>query len=218
MAKSRPFVILSAAISVDGKIATKIGDSKLSSRQDKVRLHRLRSKVDGILIGKNTVVRDDPLLTVRHVKGKSPTRIIVDSKGSISSRSKILQSSDKVPTILAVSKRITQKNLKRLGSFPVEILKVGQKEVDIKALLQRLSSRGIKTLMLEGGGTINWQFLKKKFVDEIIVTLTPCLIGGRDSISLVEGKGFKQISESVKLELVSTSRQSNEVVLRYRIV
>src|SRR3989338_6543970 len=77
MEKSRPHVILSAAISIDGKIATRLGDSKLSSKKDKIRLHRLRSKVDAILVGKNTIHRDDPLLTVRYVKGKNPTRIIL---------------------------------------------------------------------------------------------------------------------------------------------
>jgi len=72
MEKSKPYVILSAAISVDGKIATRTGDSKLSSKQDKVRLHKLRSKVDAILVGKNTVLRDNPLLTVRYTRGKNP--------------------------------------------------------------------------------------------------------------------------------------------------
>ena len=81
MEKSRPRVILSGAISVDGKIATSKNDSKLSSQKDIQRLHKLRSSVDAILIGKNTVSRDNPLLTVRHVKGKNPIRIILDSKG-----------------------------------------------------------------------------------------------------------------------------------------
>ena len=84
MEKSRPYVILSAAISIDGKIATRLGDSKLSSKKDRIRLHKLRSKVDAILVGKNTVHRDDPLLTVRYAKGKNPTRIILDSQGRIS--------------------------------------------------------------------------------------------------------------------------------------
>ncbi len=102
MGKSKPYVILSAATSVDGKIATRTGDSNLSSRQDKVRLHKLRSKVDAILVGKNTVLLDNPLLTVRYTRGKNPIRIILDSKGTISKKSKILQTSNKIPTIIAV--------------------------------------------------------------------------------------------------------------------
>jgi len=83
MVKSRPHVILSAAISLDGKLATKNGDSKLSSMNDKTRVHKLRATVDAILVGRNTVQRDDPLLSVRHTKGKNPTRIILDSKCTI---------------------------------------------------------------------------------------------------------------------------------------
>ena len=86
MEKFKPYIILSAAISIDGKIATRTGDSKLSSDKDLDRLHKLRTKVDAIIIGKNTLVRDNPLLTVRYSKGKNPIRIILDSKGEISDK------------------------------------------------------------------------------------------------------------------------------------
>ena len=114
MVQSRPFVILSAAMTLDGKIASKTGDSELSSKQDKVRIHKLRSKVDAIIVGSNTVKRDNPLLTVRYAKGKNPIRIILDSKGNINSKSKIVRTSKKIPTILAVSKKATKKNIVKL--------------------------------------------------------------------------------------------------------
>ena len=107
MASSRPHIILSATMSADGKIATISGDSELSSKKDKVRVHKLRSRADAILIGKNTVLRDDPLLTVRLAKGRNPTRIILDSTGSIPLNSKILKTCSKVPTIIAVSKKLS---------------------------------------------------------------------------------------------------------------
>jgi 2,5-diamino-6-(ribosylamino)-4(3H)-pyrimidinone 5'-phosphate reductase len=91
MVKSRPYVILSAAISLDGNIATKTGDSRLSSEKDLVRVHKLRSNVDAILIGKRTMMIDNPSLTARYVKGKNPVRIILDSSGSIKPNSKIIQ-------------------------------------------------------------------------------------------------------------------------------
>ena len=112
--KFNPKIILNAAISIDGKIATNSGDSKLSSKKDLIRLHKLRSKVDAILVGKNTVNQDDPLLTVRFSKGKNPIRIILDSAGTISNKSKILKTSNKVKTIIVVSKKITKKNLQKL--------------------------------------------------------------------------------------------------------
>ena len=215
MGKSKPYVILSAATSVDGKIATKTGDSNLSSKQDKVRLHKLRSKVDAILIGKNTVLLDNPLLTVRYTKGKNPIRIILDSKGTISKKSKILQTSDKIPTIIAVSKKISKSNFDKLCKFPVEIITAGKNSVDIKLLLKKLSNKKINTILVEGGGTVNWEFIKHNLFDELIITLSPFLIGGNDAISFVQGKGFKKISNSPNLHLKSIKRLKNHIVLNY---
>ncbi len=215
MAKSRPHVILSAAISVDGKIATKTGDSNLSSKIDKIRVHKLRSKVDAILIGQNTLRRDDPILSVRYAKGKNPIRIILDSRGKISSKSKIIKTCNKIPTILAVSKNISNKNLQRLKKYPLEIIIAGENKVNLKQLLKQLEKRKIKKLLLEGGGTVNWEFIKQGLFDEIIVTVTPFLIGGTKSISLVQGLGFSKISKSTKLKLKKIKQQQNELVLHY---
>jgi len=215
MEKSRPHIILSAAISVDGKIATKTGDSKLSSKQDSIRLHKLRSKVDAILVGKNTVAIDDPLLTVRHTKGKNPIRIVLDSKGTLSDKSKILQTSDKIKTIIVVSKKITKSNYNKLNKFPVELIVTGDSSVNIKSLLRKLSAKKIKTILVEGGGTINWEFIKQNIFDELIVTLSPFLIGGNNAISFVEGDGFDNISKSPNLRLKSVKRLKNHLVLHY---
>ena len=215
MEKSRPYVILSGAISVDGKIATKTGDSKLSSKQDSIRLHKLRSKVDAILVGKNTVLVDNPLLTVRHTIGKNPTRIILDSKGILSNKSKILQTSDKVKTIIVVSKQISKLNLEKLNKFPVEIIIAGKNSINIKLLLKKLLEKKIKTILVEGGGTINWEFVKHNIFDELIITMSPFIIGGDDAVSLVEGEGFRKISKSPNLRLKSTKRLKNHFVLHY---
>ena len=215
MEKFKPYIILSAAISVDGKIATRTGDSKLSSNQDLHRLHKLRTKVDAIIIGKNTLMRDDPLLTVRYTKGKNPIRIILDSKGEISTKSKILETSAKIPTIIAVSKKITKSNLQKLNNFPVKVIVTGEKSVNIKSLLKKLSEEKIKTILVEGGGTVNWEFIKQNIFDELIITLSPFLIGGNNAISFVEGEGFDNISKSPNLRLKSVKRLKNHLVLHY---
>jgi 2,5-diamino-6-(ribosylamino)-4(3H)-pyrimidinone 5'-phosphate reductase len=215
MEKSKPYVILSAAISIDGKIATRTKDSKLSSNQDYIRLHKLRSKVDGILVGKNTVMHDNPLLTVRYTKGKNPVRIILDSQGKISSKSKILQTSNEVPTIIAVSKKITKSNLKKLYKFPVEVIITGENSVNIKSLLKKLSDKKITTILVEGGGTINWEFIRQNLFDELIITLSPFLIGGNNAISFIQGNGFDKISKSPNLRLKSIKRLKNHLVLNY---
>ena len=215
MEKSRPHVILSVAMSIDGKISSISGTTNLSSKTDLIRLHKLRSKVDAILIGKNTAITDNPSLTVRHVKGKNPIRIILDSNGTISSKSKIIQTSKNIPTIIAVSKNIPKKNLQKLKKFPILVIQTGKNIVSIKSLLRHLEKRNIKTVLVEGGGTLNWKFIKFGLFDEIIVTLTPYVIGGSNSVSFVEGDGFKKILDSPKLQLKSVTRLKNELVLHY---
>jgi len=215
MEKSRPRVILSAAMSLDGKIATKTGDSELSSKQDKVRIHKLRSKVDAILVGSNTVKRDDPLLTVRYVKGKNPLRIVLDSKATINQKSQIIRTCNKIHTIVAVSKKASRQNISKLKKHPLEIIVIGENRVNIKSLLKSLSKKKIKTLLVEGGGTVNWEFIKLGLVDELIVTITPYLIGGQNAITLVEGEGFSHIHKSTKLKLKKICQLGNEVVLHY---
>ena len=215
MEKSNMHIILSAAISIDGKISTRSNDSKLSSQEDSIRLHKLRSKVDAILIGKNTLLQDDPLLTVRHTKGKNPTRIILDSKGTISKNSKIIKTSDKIPTIIAVSKKISKVNLSKLKKLPVEIIISGENSVNLKLLMKKLSTKKIETILVEGGGTVNWEFIKNNIFDELIITLSPYLIGGNDATSLVEGKGFSKIVNSPNLKLKSVKRLKNHLVINY---
>jgi 2,5-diamino-6-(ribosylamino)-4(3H)-pyrimidinone 5'-phosphate reductase len=215
MAKFNPHVILSAAISIDGKISTRVGDSKLSSKEDSVRLHKLRSKVDAILIGKNTLLQDNPLLTVRYTKGKNPIRIILDSKGTIPINSKIIKTSNEIPTIIVVSKKISKINLLKLQKLPIEIIVAGKNSINLKLLLKKLSSKKIKTILVEGGGTVNWEFIKNNLFNELIITLSPFLVGGNNAISFVEGLGFAKISNSPKLKLKSIKRLKNYLVLNY---
>ena len=217
MVKSRPYVILSAAITLDGKLGVKNKRTKLSSKNDKIRVHKLRSRVDGIIIGKHTVSLDNPLLTVRHAQGKNPIRIILDSSGIIKSNSKIIQTCNKVPTVIAVSELISEKNLQRLRKFSLEIIVCGKYSVDISKLLGTLLKKGIKKILLEGGGAVNWSFIKRNLIDEAIITLTPYILGGKDSVSLVEGIGFKNLHVSTKLRLKKIQKNKNELVLFYKL-
>ena len=217
MVKSRPYVILSAAITLDGKLGVKSKRTKLSSKNDKIRVHKLRSNVDAVIIGKNTVHLDNPSLTVRYVKGQNPVRIILDSLGTIKSNSKIIQTCNSVPTIIAVSESISEKNLQRLRKFSLNVIICGKNSVNIPQLLRTLLNNGIKRILLEGGGTLNWSFIKKNLIDEAIVTLTPYILGGKDSVSLVDGSGFKNLDVSTKLKLKKIQKNKNELVLFYKL-
>jgi len=215
MVSFRPHVIFSAAITLDGKLATLTVDSRLSSKADKIRVHKLRSKVAAILVGKNTAKIDDPLLSVHNIKKKNPIRIILDSNATIRTSSRILKTCSKIPTIIVVTKKAQKKNLQKLEKFPVQIVVCGNNTVSIKKLLAVLKKKGIKNILVEGGGTTNWAFVKENLVDEAIITITPYLVGGMTATTLVDGDGFSTITKSIRLKLKSVSKMKNEVILHY---
>ena len=215
MESFRSRVIFSAAITLDGKLATRNGDSKLSSKADKNRVHKLRSKVDAILIGKNTVKIDDPVLSAHNTRKKNPIRIILDSNATISSNSRILKTCSKIPTIIVVSKKAQKKNLHKLEKFPVQVIVCGNDTVKVKKLLVILRKKGIKNILVEGGGTTNWTFVKENLVDEAIITITPYLVGGMAATTLVDGDGFSTIAKSIRLKLKNVTKMKNEVILHY---
>ena len=217
MESFRPHVIFSAAITLDGKLATRTGDSKLSSKKDKIRVHKLRSKVDAILIGKNTVEIDDPLLSVHNIRKKNPIRVILDSNATIRTSSRILKTCSKIPTIIVVTKKAQKKNLKKLEKFPIQIIVCGNQAVNVKKLLGILNKKGIKNILVEGGGTANWAFVKENLVDEAIITITPYLVGGITATTLVDGDGFSTITKSIRLKLKNVKKMKNEVILYYQI-
>ena len=215
MESFRPHVIFSAAITLDGKLATRSGDSKLSSKKDKIRVHKLRSKVDAILVGKNTVKIDDPLLSAHNIKKKNPIRVILDSNAIIRTNSKILKTCLKIPTIIVVSKKALKKNLQKLEKFPVQVIVCGNNTINIKKLLGILKKNGVKNILVEGGGITNWAFVKENLVDEAIITITPYLVGGMTATTLVDGDGFSTITKSIKLKLKNVTKMRNEVILHY---
>ena len=214
-------VLINAAMTIDGKIATNLGDSAISSKQDLRRLHRLRSSVDAIVIGISTVIVDNPRLTVRLVKryGTTPVRIIIDSTGRIPLDSKILKSASKINTIVAVTSRTSDKRIDKIKSAGAMVIVAGARTVDLKELFCILKKMGFNKILVEGGGELNWSILQLGIVNELMVTVAPRIVGGRTATTLVEGDGYTRISESIKTELIKISRQNNgEVMLYYKLV
>ena len=217
MENCKSMIMLSAAMTLDGKIGQRNKKVVLSSKSDKIRVHKLRSKFDAILIGKNTVEQDDPLLTVRHVKGKNPIRIILDSHGTIKNTSKIIKTAKNIPTIIVTSQLVSKRNFSRLKNLPLDVIVCGKNQVDIRKLVPILCKKGIKKILLEGGGTLNLSFLKNNLINEIIVTITPFVLGSENSVNLFEG-----ISNSSKnlssFKLKGIHKNSNEIILNYKIL
>jgi len=154
-------------------------------------------------------------LSAHNTKKKNPIRIILDSNATICMNSRILKTCSKIPTIIVTSKKAQKKNLQKLEKFPIQIIVCGKYIVNIKKLLVILKKKGIKNILVEGGGTANWAFVKENLVDEAIITITPYLVGGMTSTTLVDGDGFSTIAKSIRLKLKSVSKMKNEVVLHY---
>jgi 2,5-diamino-6-(ribosylamino)-4(3H)-pyrimidinone 5'-phosphate reductase len=213
-------VLINAAMTIDGKIATNRGDSTISSKQDLRRLHRLRSSVDAIVIGISTAIVDNPRLTVRLVKrcGTTPVRIIVDSTGRIPLDSKILKSASKINTIVAVTSKASDKRIDKIKSAGAMVIVAGTRTVDLKELFYILKKMGFNKILVEGGGELNWSVLQLGIVNELMVTVAPRIVGGRTATTLVEGDGYTRITEGIKMELIKISRQNNgEVILYYKL-
>ena len=213
------YVILNAAMSIDGKISTRRNDSSFSSRKDWIRVHKLRSSVDGIVVGISTVLEDNPMLNVRYYsKGKDPVRIIIDSKARIPLNSRIIKSSKKIQTIVGTTRNAPIRKINALKKVGVQVLFSGKRKVNIKSLFQQLENLGLKRILVEGGGEINWSVLKIGLANELIVTISPVVVGGRNAKTLVEGEGISNITNGIKLKLTRTLiNNKNEIVLSYKL-
>jgi len=216
--KNKPFVILKTAMTLDGKIASSTGDSKwVTSQESRTHVHVLRDRVSAIMVGINTVIKDNPMLTARleQKDGKDPIRVIVDSKGIIPMDSKVLSKDSKAGVILATTSRIQEDKEKQLIDNGVRVIKAEGKDgrVDLQKLMQELYKLEIDSVLLEGGGTLNAAALESGIVDKVMFFIAPKILGGKDAITPVEGKGIQSMSEALKVKNVSFSKFGEDILL-----
>ena len=214
----RPHVIINCAMTADGKIALPNKKQlRISSDEDIRRMYKLRNDCDAVLVGINTILTDDPKLTVKekYIKNpKQPIRVILDSKCRTPLNA--LAVNNYSETIIMTGKKCIKK-------FPenVEIIQCKLQEdglIDLQYLLKILYDKGIKTLMIEGGSSINWSFLKEKLVDELFVYLGPIVVGGKNTPTLVDGIGIKNINELISLEITNIKRLGNGIIITYKMI
>lgn len=214
----KPYVILNAAMTLDGKIATKKGSSEISGEDDLKRVHELRKNSDAIMVGINTVLADDPRLTVHKIPANlkdNPTRIVVDNKARIPLKSRVLN--DEAPTIIAVTKKAPVNRVKSLQK-KVEVLICGNEQVNLKKLMEELAKRGLKSLMLEGGSTLNYSMFEDELIDEVRVCIAPMIAGGTKSKTLVDGSGVDYMKNAYKLRLKKSYKLGNDLIVEYNAI
>jgi 2,5-diamino-6-(ribosylamino)-4(3H)-pyrimidinone 5'-phosphate reductase len=217
--QNRPHVVLVSEVTVDGKLTvTKGASSKLlmqfMSHEAEVLLHRIRAESDAIMVGANTIRIDNSFLTVRHVPGRNPIRVIPSSRGEISPDANIF--SDDSPTIIAVSAAADPGRIEVLKKKGAIIEVVGNDKVDLSLLLNRLASgHGIRHLMIEGGATLNGQMFSLGLIDEIVLIHLPFIAGGTDTPSLVGGLATRSVEDLIRLELKKNYLAGENLITEY---
>lgn len=217
--KRMPLVTVKVAQSLDGKIATESGDSKwITSDRSRILAHRMRSNYDAIMVGVNTVLRDNPKLDVWFTK-KSPIKIIVDSQLSVPEDANIFSQTSKV-IIATLPSRLGQETENRsILSRKAKIMEVREKsgQVNLKDVMKRLARLDITSILVEGGGTLIGSLFDEGLVDKIMFFVSPKIIGGKNAASSVMGKGVVRVDRAIKLRDVKLKRIGEEFLFEANI-
>ncbi len=208
----KPFVTVKTASTLDGKIAAKTGHSRwITGELAREQVHRLRRQYDAILVGVNTVIADDPALTARtggEETGKQPIRVILDSQLKIPLTARVV-TDGKAPTWIYTTERASADKLAVLAGRGVETIVISDSDaVDIESVLESLGQRGISSLLVEGGSTVNGTFLKAKAFQKVISYLSMKLVGGKEASTPFGGEGFELMGDAVLLRDIEVERVS----------
>ena len=217
-----PWVALKAAMTLDGKIATRTGDSKwITGAEARAYVHELRHRFMAVLVGIGTAVADDPLLNCR-IEGRGvrqPIRVVVDSNARLSLESQLVKTAGEYRTIVAYTRFAPEERVKALQEMGVEMLLCEEKEglVDVKNLLVLLGQSGIDSILLEGGGSLNYTFLAERLVDEVYAFIAPKIVGGVSAKTPVEGLGVEKMADAINLELKNVLNMGDDVLLKLKV-
>ncbi|NOX97320.1 MAG: bifunctional diaminohydroxyphosphoribosylaminopyrimidine deaminase/5-amino-6-(5-phosphoribosylamino)uracil reductase RibD [Nitrospirae bacterium] len=214
-----PFMVLKVATSLDGKIATSEGKSKwITGSESRQYVQKLRREADAVLVGINTVLKDDPRLTVRNGNRgkdcrKGPLRVIVDSRARIPLEAKVLKGS--AETIVATTRYANKTRIRALEKRGARVLIVGSKKgkVDLAKLMKELGKLDIVNLLVEGGGEINASAFASRLVDKAVFFLAPRIIGGKEAPTAVEGEGIKKISQAIPLRDIKIRKIGDDLMV-----
>lgn len=201
-----PLVTLKIAQTLDGKIATAKGESKwITGEEARKEAHRLRDRNDAVLVGINTVLKDDPSLTTRIPGGRDAVRVIVDGRLRIPLNARVLTQKSSTGTIIATSAGASKSRIAALQKAGAEVLTVkgSSGRVNLKDLLRMLGKRGIMSVMIEGGAEISASALNSRLVDKVVLFIAPRLMTGQDSISCIGGESPKMLKKGFGLRDVA---------------
>jgi diaminohydroxyphosphoribosylaminopyrimidine deaminase/5-amino-6-(5-phosphoribosylamino)uracil reductase len=214
-----PFVTLKYAQTIDGRIASATGHSQwISSKASRRFAHALRAEHDAVLVGVDTVIEDDPELTVRLARGQNPVRIIVDSTLRIPGDAKVLKDQKKAQTLIAVTTQSSPQKRSSLNERGTETLVIdedGAGRVDLRKLLLALGERGLSSVLVEGGANIITSFVKEKLPDRIVIITAPKILGR--GIEAIDDLGIQRVDDSIRLIVKSVRRKEDDIIVDARL-
>ena len=218
---NRPFVVLKSGMTIDGKIATRTYESQwITSEESRKFSHELRGMCDAIMVGINTVLKDDPTLNVRAGRyPHSPARIIVDSRLRISPSAKVLSKDLENIAIIATTENCNREKfeiLSKMENVNVVIVKEKNKMVDLRDLMDKLKIFNISSILLEGGGSLNASMLREKLVDKFYFFIAPKIIGS-DGISAIGSMGIEKLDEAIDLKDVEVTKIATDILIKGRM-
>jgi diaminohydroxyphosphoribosylaminopyrimidine deaminase/5-amino-6-(5-phosphoribosylamino)uracil reductase len=200
--QSRPWVLAKWAMSLDGKIATRTGNSKwISNDRAREIVHRLRGRVDGIIIGRQTAACDDPLLTARPPGPRNAARIVLDSRARLNPQSQLVRTAQQTPVIVAVGANAPPQSCDLLRAAGCEIVRcqLADENQCLMELLDELGRRRMTNVLLEGGADVLGSFLDRQLIDEAHVFIAPKLLGGANAVPAVRGCGIAEVADAVRM-------------------
>lgn len=216
----KPFVVLKAAMTLDGKIATATGQSKwITNETSRAYGYKLRDIYDGIMVGINTVIEDNPMLTARVDGGKNPIRIVVDSSLKIDINANVVQDKS-AKTIIATTDKADKDKILKLQAQNVDVIVVDKDEndkVDIEKLLNILGQQNICSILVEGGATLSGSFVAKKLVDKVYFFIAPKIIGGKEAKTPVAGTGILNLQEALALKDIQIGKLEEDILIIGRV-
>ncbi len=210
-----PFVTLKTAASLDGKTAARDRSSKWitgdAARDD---VKRLRAAADAIVVGAGTVIDDDPSLTVRDpsYRGRPPLRVVIDSSGRVPAGARAFDGS--APTLVATTARSRRRAVEAWTAAGADVVSFDQDGTDgvsLPELMAHLGKRDVQSVLLEGGATLAWSFVRERLVDRVVLYLAPKLVGGAQAPGVLMGEGFAPIGEAAALRIVSVERIGDDL-------
>lgn len=213
--RKEPFVILKAAATLDGRTATRNGESKWISNEASRRLvHRLRSEVDAVVVGVGTVLKDDPLLTARIRGGRDPVRIILDSHLRIPEDARVIGLSSS-RTLIATTPLAPKEKVERLEKTGARVLFIESRKgrVDLRAFLSRMGEMGMMSLLVEGGSRVNGAFLDEGLVDKLLLFLSPRVMGDPLALGIFQGRGVDRLDDSASVKDVRVRRIGEDILV-----